>query len=618
MKPLPRWARLGRALLWFAMAVSVVGAVFAQTASQGPDDEKKKKEKKESNETVVLSPFEVSNSVGGYSAGATLAGTRLGVTPGGMKDVNYARDLLSLGMLPLPGEFTAEGLFSEYDLPLPAVDAGDKLLRVTGAGKRATIVGQPDVTHLVQIGFSSSLTIEHFKRDPLFLVLVLDVSGSMEPKLDLLKQTAQTVLGKLHQGDAVAVVVFSDGARTVVTPALYDASGWEQVRTTVNGIAIEGGTNVEAGLRQGFELAKTPLPGFTGRRRVLLITDEQANIGATDPGSFMALATDASLAGVGLTTVGVGIDFNADFVRRVSSVSGGNAFWFGDPKQMAGTFEKDFDLMLTEVAFDMKLDIAPAPGFRIVKLYGVPGDSYAKRPDGGVTIDLPTLFFSRNRGAIFVSLAGDPAADAPALLGQVDLSYLPYGHQAPETERFEIRAVKERQAPLGLKRGELLVSEYEALEAASSAFYQNNRLDEAGELTAALQKKFAHGHDRELKKEGRLLEKVADFLADAEEVPEITNDVYLASTRSSPLVGVWTAQGEEHDGERWVFLASGDAVILSGEGKDMEAAKFKWSRAGVQSERGNLHFGVDQDGLFLAGNDRVDGKIRLRRWGGKT
>jgi hypothetical protein len=41
-------------------------------------------------------------------------------------------------MLPLPGEITAEGLFSTYDLPTPEADAGGRLLVITGDAKAAS------------------------------------------------------------------------------------------------------------------------------------------------------------------------------------------------------------------------------------------------------------------------------------------------------------------------------------------------------------------------------------------------------------------------------------------------------------------------------------------------
>ena len=117
-----------------AGAAAVVSSfiVFGDV-TQPPD-----KRDKDDDEIIVLAPFEVSASPSmGYAASATLAGTRMnvGVTPGGLQDLAYARDLLKNGMLPLPGEVTAEGLFSEHDLPVSAAPA-TRLIEVAGAARR--------------------------------------------------------------------------------------------------------------------------------------------------------------------------------------------------------------------------------------------------------------------------------------------------------------------------------------------------------------------------------------------------------------------------------------------------------------------------------------------------
>ena len=599
--PLPLRARVGAALRVATIWLALAAFAFAQTAQPDPG-KKKKKDEEEDDATVVLSPFTLGAAGAGY----------LGVTPGGMKSVQFARELLDLGMLPQPGEFASEGLFSEYDLPLPVVDPGKKLLAIAGAGKRATIVGQPEVTHLVQIGFASGLKVEDFHREPLFLVLVLDVSGSMEPKLDLLKKTALTALAKLHPGDAVAVVSFSEDARTEVAPVLYGAGDWARVSATLGALAIRGGTNIEAGLTIGFGLAQNAPAGFAGRRRVMLITDEMPNIGATSPTAFMAQATEASLKGVGLTTIGVGLDFDANFVRRVSSVSGGNAYWFDDPADMAGTLDKDFDLMVTEVAYDLKLQITPAPGFKVAKVYGVPGDTFAPTPDGGIVMDVPTLFLSHNKGAIYVSLVADGRHVGTPVLARADLSYLLYGQKEPVTEAFEIRAVADSAVPPGLSRGELLVSECEAIAAASQAFYEDNRLARAGQLASALSEQFARHPDPVLAPEARLMAKVAAFLAAAEREPALPSGTVVPD--ESDLIGVWEVSGEKEESGRWALLPGGHAVKIDQRRGERYLQVTEWSKQGIGKKGApEAKFGRDRSGLFLARADKPDVKVRLKR-----
>lgn len=578
-----------RSRLIASCAMLVISALAQNAPAPTPDINNK-----EEDNLVVLSPF------------------CIGVTPGGFKDVSYARDLLKLGLLPFPEEFTAEGLFSEHDLPLPNVGASTKLLQISGAGRRASILAQAEVTHLVQIGFASALTPETFKRDPLFLVLVLDVSGSMEQNLPLLKKSVQTILAKLREGDAVAIVSFSEDVQTVTPPVLVGRPGWENVLSQVNQIAIRGGTNIELGLQEGFALESKQPTDFVGRRRVLLITDAMPNIGETGPETFMALATNASLEGVGLTTIGLGLEFDAAFVRKVSSVSGGNAYWFADGEQMQKTLQGDFDFMVTELAFDLTMQVKPAHGLRISKVYGVPGDSYVIAPDGSLVMDVPTLFLSRNKGGIFVSLVGAPTAKSDrTVLGNVDLSYVLYGKHDAETEAFEIRALGEGETSAGLDRGELLVNEFEALSAAGRAFYHDNQLRVAHQLVDTLRQKFDRHSDPEMKAERQLLEKLSSFLAAAELEPKIQPKLYRSRADVPPLVGVWLAQSEHDRSELWIFLQGGKGAAVSVDDKKVQLRDFEWSAKGISDSGLKVFdFGVDKEGLFLTGDHQ---KIRLTR-----
>jgi Ca-activated chloride channel homolog len=564
------------------LCVCAAWSATAATPSASPNPEKKKEQKED---VIYLNAFTI------------------GVTPGGLKDVNYARELLKYGMLPMPGEFSAEGLLSEHDLPAPNPTPTDKLIQISGAAKPTTITGHPDFTQLVQIGFSSRLTFENFKRDPLYLVLVLDLSGSMRANLPLLKQSVETMIAKLRAGDALAVVTFSNEAETLIAPTRFGTADRAMLRKRIRGMQIIGGTNIEAGLARGFALAASVPPGFAGRKRVVLITDAMPNIGETGPDSFMTKATDASLTGVGLTTIGLGVTFDSSFVRKVSSVSGGNAFWFGTAEQMNETLGRDFDFMVTEVAHDLKLEIAPSAGLRVAKVYGLPGDAYAMTPDGGIVMDVPTLFLSRNSGAIFVALSG---TEAPSIVATAHVSYLPFGDHRVVSESLTIYGGALHPAPVGVARGEALISEFEALEAAGHAFYESDRIGEARTLTAAAAKKVAELRDSDLGKEGKLLQDIASFLEAAERAPRFTG---TSTPKTDDIVGAWTSMPQSGAKQRWFFLRSGKAIKFAGT-DNREFETFDWNRKGISSGDMKAGFVIDGDTLAIKEAEEV---TRLER-----
>src|SRR4029453_11169551 len=59
-----------------------------------------------------------SPSVGVGVGGGGAGGGSLGITPGGAKDIGYARDAIKHGRVPEANTITVEGLLSEHDIPV--------------------------------------------------------------------------------------------------------------------------------------------------------------------------------------------------------------------------------------------------------------------------------------------------------------------------------------------------------------------------------------------------------------------------------------------------------------------------------------------------------------------
>jgi VWFA-related protein len=81
------------------------------------------------------------------------------------------------------------------------------------------------------------------EETPLDLILLFDISGSMNPKLEKLAASAHAALAQLSQEDRVAVMVFSNRS-TIVAPFTGDMQAVEQtINEKVLGKA-EGGTHI--------------------------------------------------------------------------------------------------------------------------------------------------------------------------------------------------------------------------------------------------------------------------------------------------------------------------------------------------------------------------------------
>lgn len=210
-----------------------------------------------------------------------------------------------------------------------------------------------------------------------------------------------------------------------------------------------------------------------------------------------------------MTTIGVGTQFGAELARKISSVRGGNLFFFADPEEMVATFTDELDTMVTELAYDMDLVIRPAPGLTVAGVYGIPGEAVAWDGQGGLSVHVATLFASREEGGIYVAFAPEAAGARPgdgkrASVGSVSLGYsLRDGRRVAGAADFRVAA--SGPVPAGLARGALLVEEVTVLKKATALHHERNDQAGAYRLVQGLAAQLLQDDDPELEPERELV-----------------------------------------------------------------------------------------------------------------
>ncbi|MBM7119107.1 vWA domain-containing protein [Archangium primigenium] len=327
-------------------------------------------------------------------------GGGFGATPGGAQDMALARRKIAEGQVPHPDDFLAEGLFSEHDLPLEGPPCEQVLCLRTATGI-ATALDTDRQEVFVQVGFSSNVDPATFRRKPLDVALVIDRSGSMmgEP-MTAVKEAARRLVGKLDERDTFSLITFDDVAETLVPQtALSDRAA---LLRAIDTLEVRGSTCIECGLQKGYAQLSSRPPDAARARRLFLFTDAMPNVGPTGEGEFMRLVREQSQRGQDLTVFGVNIAFNQEFVAQISSVRGANSFYLSDAERTRSVFDQDFDYLVTPIAYDLKMELTPAEGYRIEAVYGLPG---VKPGDARAGMTVSSVFLSRNRGAVLARLS---------------------------------------------------------------------------------------------------------------------------------------------------------------------------------------------------------------------
>jgi Ca-activated chloride channel family protein len=424
----------------------------------------------------------------------------------------------------------------------------------------------------VGLGFASNIDPAQWRREPLNLVAVVDKSGSMDGEpLALVRASLLQILGQMRDGDRMSIVLYGDNSEVYLRPA--DVAGHrDAIEAAIRGIASEGSTNMEEGLEIGYETAFADAPGFKGNTRLMLFTDEQPNVGETSAESFIGMAQAASKRGIGLTTIGVGVQFDAKLAARVSSTRGGNLFFISDAKSVSTVFERQLDTMVSELAHDLEFTLRAARGYRIAGVFGVPDDIMTKTPEGATTVRLPTVFLSANGGGIFVSIASTsaranlPAArlapDRPLLTAAASWKEARTGR--PGNDRLAV--LPATAAPsTALRTAHLLVDEYLSMREATTAFHR--RADPKAAFaaltgfSARLKASGLPGLEKEEALTGQMLAQAALYSGYGGEAPK--------SARHFAIVGRW----EVLDASAFARLKRGDRVEFTPDDEFLVFAK---------------------------------------------
>ncbi len=283
--------------------------------------------------------------------------------------VETARDALSTFALDVDtGSYTiARRWLDESRLPETAsvrveefVNAFDYGYRTPRNGLDIHIDGGPspfdDNNVVVRIGVQAAV-IDDRDRENAALTFVVDTSGSMDrdDRLGLVKEALTEMIGELDDDDTVAIVTYGDSSAIVLEPTLVRND--DEIYEAIDDLRPGGSTNLEAGLRTGYELAQEAYVEG-GINRVILASDGVANVGNTDPDALSREITDRAINGIQLVTVGFGMgNFNDTTMEQLADQGDGFYAYVDTLDEAERLFEVELIDNLTPVAMDARIQV---------------------------------------------------------------------------------------------------------------------------------------------------------------------------------------------------------------------------------------------------------------------
>ena len=189
-------------------------------------------------------------------------------------DASYRLALAHLGTGQLPPTTTVriEEFVNSFDMEYPE-PAG------TNVAMHLDAMPSPfnEETLLVRIGVQA-MSVDPGVQPPLFLIYVVDVSGSMalDNRLNLVKESLLRLTNLLRPEDQVAIVAYHAEAAIPLPPTLV--SNGAIINDAIINLRTSGTSNTQTGLESAYQIAG--LFGAGRQTQLLLFSDGLTNLGA--------------------------------------------------------------------------------------------------------------------------------------------------------------------------------------------------------------------------------------------------------------------------------------------------------------------------------------------------
>jgi Ca-activated chloride channel family protein len=208
-------------------------------------------------------------------------------------------------------------------------------------------------------------------RPPQAIALVIDRSGSMHGHpLAEAQRCAEYVVGKLRPTDVVSLVQFDNRVQRL-WPAVPLGDGASQ-RAAIATIHAGGSTNLHGGWHEGAQSLQDRLADGVGLKRVILLSDGQANEGLTDETAIAAQCAEWATRGVTTSTYGLGSSFNEELMVAMARAGGGNHYYGDSAEDLMDPFQQELELLGNLCLRDLRLWASVPDGVEVQMVNDLP------------------------------------------------------------------------------------------------------------------------------------------------------------------------------------------------------------------------------------------------------
>jgi len=210
--------------------------------------------------------------------------------------------------------------------------------------------------HLLRVGVQGKqLSIS--ERKAAHLTFLVDVSGSMQSpdKLPLAQRALRMLVDNLRDGDTVALVTYAGSVKVALPP-----TGMERkavIHQAIENLQAGGSTAMASGIELAYQQAMKTVDEQS-LSRVIILSDGDANVGATSHGEILKMIRGYVKEGITVTTVGFGMgNYKDEMMEQFANKGNGNHFYVDSLMAARRIFQEQLGGTLEVIAQDVKLQV---------------------------------------------------------------------------------------------------------------------------------------------------------------------------------------------------------------------------------------------------------------------
>ena len=263
----------------------------------------------------------------------------------------FGRKKINEGMVPAPSSVRVEEYINYFRQDYPVPNAEPFSVSIDGAPSPF----RSDSLHLLRIGLMARETSSEVL--PWNLTFLIDISGSMQRRLDLVKESLYILVDNMRLGDQVSICTYAGSVGTVLNPTDLQENDAAAIKAIISDLEAGGSTAMASGLQNAYDVNSS---GFLdgGVNRIIVCSDGDANVGATSHDDILDLIEEYVDQGTTLSTLGFGSgNYNDQLMEQLADQGNGNYYYIDSIDEAERLFTEELLGVMEVIAKDVKIQV---------------------------------------------------------------------------------------------------------------------------------------------------------------------------------------------------------------------------------------------------------------------